>query len=183
MNPYARLATAAAEWDDLRPRLTPPTPRRLALLLASLRLATGEVAEQASLLAARLLGQQLPDRFPGEAGAAPAASAPDAGHLGFSADAARSRSRTSPSTGPTMPWPSSTRTAAPSVGDAEALEGGCDPHAPWLIRLRGAGGCVRLPAFPLATDGPGRARARHQPVTAPSGVALFVANWVRYSSS
>ncbi|MBW5484889.1 hypothetical protein GPJ59_24135, partial [Streptomyces bambusae] len=50
--------------------------------------------------------------------------------------------------------------AAPAVGDAEALEGGCDPYEPGLIRLRGTGGFVRLPVFQFAPDGGPRAVVR-----------------------
>ncbi|WP_330333993.1 hypothetical protein OHS33_32515 [Streptomyces sp. NBC_00536] len=153
-NPYTRLAVAAAEWDDLHPRLAPVALRQLALLLASLRLATGEVAERAALLAARLLGEQLPDRFPGESRLAPAASAPAAGHLGFIADdLAVLVLDGHRMVGPVLGEVRDRLLAAPSVGDAEALEGGCDPYAPGLIRLRAAGGSVRLPAFQFAADG------------------------------
>ncbi|MET9700257.1 hypothetical protein ABZY31_25540 [Streptomyces sp. NPDC006529] len=153
-NPYTRLAVAAAEWDDLHPRLAPVALRQLALLLASLRLAGGEVAERAALLAARLLGEQLPDRFPGESRLAPAASARAAGHLGFIADdLAVLVLDGHRMVGPVLGEVRDRLLAEPSVGDAEALEGGCDPYGPGLIRLRATGGFVRLPAFQFGADG------------------------------
>ncbi|MBT2405123.1 MULTISPECIES: hypothetical protein [unclassified Streptomyces] len=157
-NPYARLAAAAAEWDELHPRLAPAALDRLALLLAALRTADGEAAERAALLAARLLGEQLPDRFPGESRLAAAPEAPAAGHLGFSADdLAVLVLDGHRMVGPVLGEVRDRLLAAPSVGDAEALEGGCDPYAPGLIRLHGAGGLVRLPAFQFTADGRPRA--------------------------
>ncbi|MFJ7204106.1 hypothetical protein ACIQWR_11305 [Streptomyces sp. NPDC098789] len=153
-NPYTRLAVAAAEWDDLHPRMAPVALRQLALLLASLRLASGEVAERAALLAARLLGEQLPDRFPGESRLAPAASASSAGHRGFIADdLAVLVLDGHRMVGPVLGELRDRLLAEPAIGDAEALEGGCDPYAPGLIRLRAAGGSVRLPVFQFAADG------------------------------
>ncbi|MCX4529756.1 MULTISPECIES: hypothetical protein [unclassified Streptomyces] len=163
-NPYARLAAAAAEWDELHPRLAPEALRQLALLLAALRIADPEAAERAALLAARLLGEQLPDRFPGESRltATPAPTdAVTAGHLGFSAeDLAVLVLDGHRMVGPVLGEVRERLLAAPSLGDAEALEGGCDPYAPGLIRLHGAGGVIRLPAFQFAADGRARPLVR-----------------------
>ncbi|MCB5181306.1 hypothetical protein [Streptomyces antimicrobicus] len=153
-DPYARLAAAAAEWDDLGPRLEPSALRQLALLLAALRLAKGDVAERAALLAARLLGEQLPDRFPGESRLTAVAAAGSAGHRGYVADdLAVLVLDGHRMVGPVLGEVRDRLLAAPAVGDAEALEGGCDPYGPGLIRLRGAGGFVRLPVFQFAPDG------------------------------
>ncbi|MCY0920965.1 hypothetical protein OS965_22740 [Streptomyces sp. H27-G5] len=151
-----RLATVAAEWDELRPRLEPAALHTLSLLLAGLREATGEAADRAARHAARLLGEQLPDRFPddGRLTAAPTSSRPDLGHLGFSADdlvvLVLDGHRM---VGPVLGEVRERLLAAPSLGEAEAAERGCDPNAPGLIRLRGPGGPVRLPAFQFARDG------------------------------
>ncbi|MFJ3921979.1 hypothetical protein [Streptomyces sp. NPDC090022] len=153
-NPYARLAAAAAEWDELRPRLAPTALRQLALLLAALRLAKGDASERAALLAARLLGEQLPDRFPGESRLATTATAPTAGHLGFVADdLAVLVLDGHRMVGPVLGEVRDRLLAVPAVGDAEALEGGCDPYEPGLIRLRGTGGFVQLPSFQFTAGG------------------------------
>ncbi|RSS74803.1 hypothetical protein [Streptomyces sp. WAC06614] len=161
-DPYARLAAAAAEWDDLGPRLPPAALRQLALLLAALRLAKGDVSERAALLAARLLGEQLPDRFPGESRLGTAATgATTVGHHGYVADdLAVLVLDGHRMVGPVLGEVRDRLLAVPAIGDAEALEGGCDPYEPGLIRLRGAGGFVRLPVFQFAPDGRPRAVVR-----------------------
>lgn len=165
-NPYTRLAAAAAEWDELYPLLAPDALQQLARLLSALRVEGGEAAERAALLAARLLGEQLPDRFPGESRLTESRlteslEAPVAGHLGFSADdLAVLVLDGHRMVGPVLGEVRVRLLAAPSVGDAEVLEGGCDPYAPGLIRLHGAGGLVRLPAFQFTPDGGPRAVVR-----------------------
>ncbi|MFF4098835.1 hypothetical protein [Streptomyces sp. NPDC001903] len=158
-DPYARLAAAAADWDELRPRLDPAALRRLALLLTTLRTETGGAARRAALLAARLLEERLPDRFPGEsrlaaAPEAPSAEAPTADHLGFTADdlavLVLDGHRMA---GPVLGEVRDRLLAAPALGDAEVLEGGSDPYAPHLIRLPSSGGLVRLPAFQFTAGG------------------------------
>ncbi|PJN19942.1 hypothetical protein CG724_06930 [Streptomyces sp. CB02120-2] len=163
-NPYARLAAAAAEWDELHPRLTPEALRQLGLLMAALRMADAEAAGRAALLAARLLGEQLPDRFPRESRLTATPEHPDArvaGHLGFSAeDLAVLVLDGHRMVGPVLGEVRARLLAAPSLGDAEVLEGGCDPYGPGLVRLHGAGGLVRLPAFQFTADGRARALVR-----------------------
>ncbi|WP_406179544.1 hypothetical protein [Streptomyces sp. NBC_01006] len=157
-DPYARLAAAAADWDELRPRLDPAALRRLALLLTTLRTETGAAARRrAALLAARLLEERLPDRFPGESRLTAAPDAPDApaaDHLGFTADdlavLVLDGHRMA---GPVLGEVRDRLLAAPALGDAEVLEAGSDPYAPYLIRLPAPGGLIRLPAFQFTAGG------------------------------
>ncbi|MFJ3876187.1 hypothetical protein ACIPW5_01855 [Streptomyces sp. NPDC090077] len=152
-DPYARLAAAAADWDALRPRLDPGSLRRLALLLAEARTATGEEARRAALRAARLLEELLPDRFPGESRLTAAPEAP-AGHLGHTADdLAVLLLDGHRMVGPVLGEVRARLLAAPALGDADVLERGPDPYAPDLIRLRAPGGLIRLPAFQFTADG------------------------------
>ncbi|MEU9420372.1 hypothetical protein [Streptomyces sp. NPDC051000] len=149
-----RLATVAAEWDELRPRLEPAALDTLSLLLARWRGATGEAAEHAARHAARLLAEQLPDRFPDGGRLIAAPSRPDARHLGFSADdLAVLVLDGHRMVGPVLGEVRERLLAAPSLDAAEAAGRGCDPYAPVLIRLRGPGGPVRLPAFQFDRDG------------------------------
>ncbi|MCX5380694.1 hypothetical protein [Streptomyces sp. NBC_00091] len=160
-DPHARLAAAAAEWDELHPRLDPAALARLALLLSASRTETGEAARRAALLAARLLGERLPDRFPGESRLTAAPAGPAEGHLGFTAeDLAVLVLDGHRMVGPVLGEVRDRLLAAPSLGDAEALERGSDPYAPGLVRLRAAGGQVRLPAFQFTADGRVRATVR-----------------------
>ncbi|MEU8462184.1 hypothetical protein [Streptomyces sp. NPDC029003] len=163
-DPRTRLAAAAAAWDELRPLLAPEALERLALLLSEARRSTGEAAERAALLAARLLGEQLPDRFPGDGRLTLAPEAPEApaeGRPGFVADdLAVLVLDGHRMIGPVLGEVRDRLLAAPSLGDAQALEGGCDPYAPGLIRLRAAGGLIRLPAFQFTADGAVRERVR-----------------------
>ncbi|MEU9714249.1 hypothetical protein [Streptomyces sp. NPDC047976] len=153
-DPYARLAAAAADWDELRLRLDPGSLHRLALLLTAARTATGEGARRAALLAARLLGDRLPDRFPGESRLTAAPGAHTAGHLGYTADdLAVLVLDGHRMVGPVLGEVRDRLLAAPALGDAEVLERGPDPYAPDLIRLRAPGGLIRLPAFQFTPDG------------------------------
>ncbi|MFB7781756.1 hypothetical protein ACFC1D_03430 [Streptomyces vinaceus] len=163
-DPYARLAAAAADWDELLPRLDSGALDRLALLLTALRTETGAAAGRAALLAARLLEERLPDRFPGEsrltaapdtaAPDAPAADAPAADHLGFTADdLAVLVLDGHRMVGPVLGEVRDRLLAAPALGDAEVLEAGSDPYAPYLIRLPAPGGLIRLPVFQFTAGG------------------------------
>ncbi|MFG2616679.1 hypothetical protein ACGFXC_03585 [Streptomyces sp. NPDC048507] len=160
-DPRTRLAAAAAAWQELRPLLDPGALDRLALLLAEARRSTGGAAERAVLLAARLLGEELPGRFPGDSRLTAAPQAPAEGHLGFFADdLAVLVLDGHHMVGPVLGEVRDRLLAAPSLGDAQVLEGGCDPYAPGLIRLRAAGGLIRLPAFQFTADGAVRERVR-----------------------
>ncbi|MFF5443917.1 hypothetical protein [Streptomyces sp. NPDC012888] len=154
-DPYARLAAAAAEWDLLRPRLDAEALHGLELLLAALRTAGDQPAgHRAALLAARLLGERLPDRFPGESRLTAAPPDRPVGHLGYSAeDLAVLVLDGHRMVGPVLGEVRDRLLAAPARGDAETLERGSDPYAPGLIRLRGPGGLVRLPDFQFTADG------------------------------
>ncbi|MFD8790131.1 hypothetical protein, partial [Streptomyces vinaceus] len=111
-----------------------------------------------------LLEERLPDRFPGEsrltaapdtaAPDAPAADAPAADHLGFTADdLAVLVLDGHRMVGPVLGEVRDRLLAAPALGDAEVLEAGSDPYAPYLIRLPAPGGLIRLPVFQFTAGG------------------------------
>ncbi|MFD6878652.1 MULTISPECIES: hypothetical protein [unclassified Streptomyces] len=151
---YTRLATAASEWDELAPRLTPDDLHRLALRLRAWRTSTGAAARDAALGAARLLGELLPDRFPGGNRLVTTPDASAGEHLGFRAeDLAVLLLDGHRMVGPVLGEVRDRLLAAPSLGDEEVLRTGCDPNAPALIRLRATGGPTRLPSFQFTPDG------------------------------
>ncbi|MFF3016768.1 hypothetical protein [Streptomyces sp. NPDC057939] len=153
-DPCTRLAAAAADWDELGPRLAPDDLHRLALRLRAWRTSTGAAARDAALGAALLLGELLPDRFPdgNRLVAAPDAAAGE--HLGFRAeDLAVLLLDGHRMVGPLLGEVRDRLLAAPSLGDEEVLLTGCDPYAPALIRLRAWGGSIRLPSFQFTPDG------------------------------
>ncbi|MFF4852523.1 hypothetical protein [Streptomyces sp. NPDC001194] len=160
-DPYARLAAAAADWDELRARLDRAALDGLALHLTALRTESGGASRRAALLAARLLEERLPGRFSGESRLTAALDAPTAEHLGFTAeDLAVLVLDGHRMAGPVLGEVRDRLLAAPALGDAEVLEAGDDPYAPHLIRLRAPGGLIRLPAFQFAAGGRARPTVR-----------------------
>ncbi|MBW5483324.1 hypothetical protein [Streptomyces bambusae] len=161
-DPYARLAAAAAAWEELGSRLSPQARDRLAEALSGLRPGGGASGaprtadpEAAALTAARLLEAELPGEFPGESRFTAVRPAPaDTVHLGFTAtDLAVLVLDGHGMAGPVLGEVRDRLLAAPSLGDSEVLERGFDPYAPDLIRLRAVGGEVRLPTFQFAPGG------------------------------
>ncbi|QGV77441.1 hypothetical protein [Streptomyces ficellus] len=177
MNPYAVLAAAAAHWDRVAGRVDGPSRERLAVLLADVRRKRAGAAGEGELraaaeAAARVLQEALPEEFggaggtggvhgPGEAGGArlvagalDVVDAVDDAYLGFRVeDLAVLLVDGHRMVGPVLGPVRDRLLAVPAVG-AETVRGrGGDPYARELIRLRGAGGAVRLPAFQFSGDG------------------------------
>ena len=154
MNPYAVLAAAAAEWDTLGPRLDADVREELASLLARVRAAARLEADPTGTAerAVELLRTRLPDRF-GPGRCAPTTFLPDADqldatHLGFRAeDLAVLLLDGHRMVGPVLGAVRERLLAAPAVDGDTVLRAGGDPYAPGLVRLRGEGGALRLPAF------------------------------------
>ncbi|MER7585253.1 hypothetical protein [Kitasatospora sp. NPDC097691] len=152
MNPYLVLAAAAADWDRLAARLSSAEAARLAGLLERLREpgADGPAHQEAAEQAARLLLPLLPES--GGAGAPRfTAGLVDVAHLGFQAsDLAVLVLDGSRMVGPVLGEVRRRLLAAPALSAARVRELGGSPDAPDLLRLTGAGGEVRLPAFQFA---------------------------------
>ncbi|WP_369376724.1 hypothetical protein [Streptomyces sp. cg36] len=149
MNPYAVLASAAAEWDALEPRLAPDARAELAALLGRMRGPGPGAADRAALAgrAAEVLAAQLPDRF-GPGRLAPAPPGPDVTHLGFRADdLAVLLLDGHRMAGPVLGAVRDRLLAEPALDADTVRRAGGDPYAAGLIRLRGAGGRLLLPAF------------------------------------
>ncbi|MFI1098885.1 hypothetical protein [Streptomyces melanogenes] len=154
MNPYAVLAAAAAEWDTVGPRLDADVREELAVLLARVRAAARFEADPAGTVerAVELLRTRLPDRFGPGRFAATAFLADtgelDATYLGFRAeDLAVLLLDGHRMVGPVLGAVRERLLAAPAVDGDTVLRAGGDPYAPGLVRLRGEGGVLRLPAF------------------------------------
>ncbi|WP_329401475.1 hypothetical protein [Streptomyces melanogenes] len=155
MNPYAVLAAAAAEWDTVGPRLDADVREELAVLLARVRAAARLEADPTGTAerAVELLRTRLPDRF-GPGRFAPTTFRPatdddlDASYLGFRAeDLAVLLLDGHRMVGPVLGAVRERLLAAPAVDGDTVLRAGGDPYAPGLVRLRGEGGVLRLPAF------------------------------------
>ncbi|MFD3560811.1 hypothetical protein ACFWVU_14195 [Streptomyces sp. NPDC058686] len=174
MNPYAVLAAAASRWDRVAARIGPEARDRLAELLAAVRrpdtghsTGRGPAGDAAARAAAELLAQEIPAEFGTEQTARlapdatltrPDATTPDLTGPGLTVhgyaadDLAVLLSDGHRMVGPVL-GPVRRRLLAEPALDAEAvLQGGGSPFAPELIRLRGAGGQLRLPRFQFSED-------------------------------
>lgn len=149
MNPYAVLAAAAARWEHVADRLGGPLRELLARQLAAVRRAKDEEGRgTAAEAAAQVLLEGLPDEFGAEAQARLFAGVLDDVYLGFQADDLAvllldGHRMVGPVLGPVR----KRLLAAPALNADTVLRRGGDPYAPELIRLRGAGGVLRLPRF------------------------------------
>ncbi|MER6237837.1 hypothetical protein ABT185_17535 [Streptomyces clavifer] len=137
--PLDALARAAADWDRLEGRLTPDGRDRLAACLTEFRAAGPGTARRtaAAASALRLLGGEAGPEGSRLAGAPPAPP-------GFTAeDLAVLVLDGHRMVGPVLGAVRDRLLAAPAV----PATGPADPYDARLIRLRGAGGLVTLPAF------------------------------------
>ncbi|MCT4355572.1 hypothetical protein M5362_20760 [Streptomyces sp. Je 1-79] len=155
MNPYAVLAAAAAHWERLMDVLHGPLRERLAGHLAAVRRAKDADDRDAAVEAAvAVLRQGLPEEF-GEAEAQGRFSADvlDDVYLGFRAeDLAVLVLDGHRMVGPVLGPVRDRLLAAPALDADTVLRRGGDPYARELIRLRGAGGVLRLPRFQFADE-------------------------------
>ncbi|WP_228979620.1 hypothetical protein [Streptomyces sp. DH12] len=183
-DPYEVLARAAAEWDDVEPRLDAVARARLGDALRGLR--EGPRPWDAARDAVRVLAAALPEGagarfvapavpdgppvpdgapggggpvvsggFPAEGGPAvpgAGAGAPySAAYAGFRAvDLAALVLDGTRMVGPVLGPVRDRLLAVPALSEDAVRERGGDPSAPGLVRLRGAGGAVRLPCFQFA---------------------------------
>ncbi|MEV3987804.1 hypothetical protein AB0J57_02735 [Streptomyces sp. NPDC049837] len=164
MNPYAVLAAAAAHWDRVAGRIDGPLRDRLAALLTDVRRKRADGAGEGELrgaaeAAARVLREELPEEFGGPGGARLVADAVDMvdalddTYLGFRAeDLAVLLVDGHRMVGPVLGPVRDRLLAVPGLSADDVLRRGGDPYAPELIRLRGAGGTVRLPRFQFSED-------------------------------
>ncbi|GAA2253965.1 hypothetical protein GCM10010415_12690 [Streptomyces atrovirens] len=157
-DPHVTLAAAAARWDRLSGRLGPEDRARLAELLAVARAPEqDEQARRAAVRAARLLRERLPDEFGEGAQARLVAVHGAAGGpptvQGFAAeDLAVLLIDGHRMVGPVL-GPVRERLLAEPALDPDTVERrGGSPYSPDLIRLRGAGGRLRLPSFQFSED-------------------------------
>ncbi|MFF8381436.1 hypothetical protein ACF07V_35600 [Streptomyces sp. NPDC015661] len=149
MNPYAVLAAAAARWERVADGLDGPRRERLAEHLATVRRATDEQGRATAAQAAvHVLREGLPDEFGTEGEARWAADVLDDAYLGFHAeDLAVLLLDGHRMVGPVLGPVRERLLAAPALNADTVLRRGGDPYARELIRLRGAGGVLRLPRF------------------------------------
>ncbi|MFJ8694348.1 hypothetical protein [Streptomyces roseolilacinus] len=167
-DPYAVLARAAAAWDVLEPRLDPEAVRRLRDALRRLRdgaegldgAGGWEAARDAAGDAARVLVDALGDGEGARFVAAPPATAASpvsphaAAYAGFRAvDLAVLVLDGTRMVGPVLGPVRDRLLAVPALSEDAVRRRGGDPYASGLIRLRGAGGAVRLPRFQFSGGG------------------------------
>lgn len=156
-DPYVTLAAAAARWDRVAGRLGPDTRARLAELLTVVRHADAPGRHDCAVRAARLLRERLPDEFGADAHARLVAVQQAQGGAptvqGFATeDLAVLLIDGHRMVGPVL-GPVRERLLAEPALDADTVErGGGEPYAPDLIRLRGAGGRLRLPRFQFSEE-------------------------------
>ncbi|WP_328945700.1 hypothetical protein OG259_33925 [Streptomyces sp. NBC_00250] len=149
MNPYAVLAAAAARWEHVADRLGSPLRERLAGRLDAVRRAKDEEGRGTAVeAAAQVLLEGLPDEFGAVAQARLSADVLDDAYLGFRMeDLAVLLLDGHRMVGPVLGPVRERLLAAPALNADTVLRRGGDPYAPELIRLRGAGGVLRLPRF------------------------------------
>ncbi|MFD5316755.1 hypothetical protein [Streptomyces sp. NPDC127098] len=154
MNAFGVLATAAAEWEEIGPRVTGDAELRALLREMRAAPAGSERRALAAGRAARAVARLLPERFPdGVAGrwSGPATEVEVQGLT--AADLAVLLLDGHRMVGPVLGPVRDRLLAAAAVNGDELRRRGGDPEAPGLLRLPGEGGEPRYPSFQFAADG------------------------------